>query len=154
LGYIILRTAIKRCTWYVAARLGCKVAMVGTRWANSNLCCMNRLRIPHSHLVRDSFLAGKTTWGLSGHLPSENADYCILINELASLLHESSPGFSFWVRAQTEIKIPMMRISMLKVVSREQIRCAIRSPVVRFLLSFFMLNPTESCGCQWLPQQQ
>ena len=28
----------------VAARLGCERAMVGTRWANSHPCCIDRLR--------------------------------------------------------------------------------------------------------------
>ena len=34
-----------------AARLGCKVAMVGTEWANSCSGCMNGLRKRYSHLV-------------------------------------------------------------------------------------------------------
>ena len=42
----------------VAARLGCKWAVVGTGWANSHPVCMNRLRKRNSHLVRGSFLAG------------------------------------------------------------------------------------------------
>ena len=49
-----------------AARLGCKRAMVGTRWANSHPGCMNRLRKHYSHLVGGLFLAGKAAWALSG----------------------------------------------------------------------------------------
>ena len=42
----------------VAARLGCKWAVVGTGWANSHPVCMNGLRKRYSHLVGGSFLAG------------------------------------------------------------------------------------------------
>ena len=69
----------------VVARLGCKSAMVGTRWANSCPGCMDRLRKHHSHLVGGSFLAGKAAWALSMCLMTESADYCMLVNEWAWL---------------------------------------------------------------------
>ena len=50
----------------VAARLGCKSAMVGTVWANSCPGCMDRGRKRYSHPVGGSFLAGKAAWALSG----------------------------------------------------------------------------------------
>ena len=65
----------------VASRLGCKRAMVGTRWANSYPSYMNRLRKSCSHLVGASFLEGKGTLTLSGRYPTDNADYCMLVNE-------------------------------------------------------------------------
>lgn len=43
----------------VAARLGCESIILGTKWANSCLGCMDRLRKRYSHLVGGSFLAGK-----------------------------------------------------------------------------------------------
>ena len=52
----------------VAARLGCKSAMVRTRWANSHPGCMDRLRKCYSHLLGGSFLAGKAAYALSGCL--------------------------------------------------------------------------------------
>ena len=60
----------------VAARLGCKRDMVGG--ATSRPGCMN-----NSTLTAGSFLAGKAVWAMSGWLPNDNADYCILINEWA-----------------------------------------------------------------------
>ena len=66
-----------------AARLGCKIAMVGTGWTNSCPGCTNRPRKYYSHLLGGSFLAG--SWTLGGYLPTENADYCMLINKWAWL---------------------------------------------------------------------
>ena len=62
-----------------AARLGCKRAMVGIEWSNSSPSCMNRCRKCYSHLFGDSFLAGKSAWPLSRYLPTEIADYCMLM---------------------------------------------------------------------------
>ena len=67
--------------YMAAARLGCRKALFGTRWANSHPGCMNRLRKHYSHLVGGSFLAGKTVWALSRCLPTQSADYCMLLNE-------------------------------------------------------------------------
>ena len=64
-----------------AARLGCKSNMVSTRWTNSRSSRINRLRKHYSHLLGGSLLAGKAAWGFSGCLPTENADYCTLVNE-------------------------------------------------------------------------
>ena len=68
-----------------AAMLGCKRTMVGTRWANSQPGCMSKLRKCYSHPSGGSFLAEKASWALSGCLPIENADYCMLVNEWAWL---------------------------------------------------------------------
>ena len=69
-----------------AARLaGCKMTVVGTGWANSWPGCMSRLRKCYSHLSGGSFLAGKASWALSGCLPIESADHCMLVNEGAWL---------------------------------------------------------------------
>ena len=68
-----------------AARLGCKRTMVGTGWANSRPGCMNTLRKCYSHLSGGSFLAEKASLALSGCLPIESADYCMLVNEWAWL---------------------------------------------------------------------
>ena len=67
------------------ARLDCKRTMVGTGWANSRPGYMSRLRKRYSHLSGGSFLAGKASWALSGCLPIESADYCMLVNEWAWL---------------------------------------------------------------------
>ena len=67
------------------ARLGCKRTVVGTGWANSRPGCMSRLRKCYSHLSGGSFLAGKASWALSGCLPIESADHCMLVNEWAWL---------------------------------------------------------------------
>ena len=68
-----------------AARLGCKRTVVGTGWANSWPGCMSRLRKCYSHLSGGSFLAGKASLALSGCLPIESADHCMLVNEGAWL---------------------------------------------------------------------
>ena len=52
----------------VAAKLSCKRAVVGIRWAKSYPGCMNRLRKRYSQ--GGSFLAGKAAWVLSEHLPT------------------------------------------------------------------------------------
>ena len=85
-----------------AARLDCKRTMVGTGWANSWPGCMSRLRKHYSHLLGGSFLAGKAAWALSGCLPTEGADYCMLVNEWAwlrsgvCLLSLKVPWVRFW----------------------------------------------------------
>ena len=68
-----------------AARLGCKMTVVGTGWANSWPGCMSRLRKCYSHPSGGSFLAGKASWALSGCLPIESAHHCMLVNEGAWL---------------------------------------------------------------------
>ena len=62
----------------VAARLGCKRRMVGTRLANSRPGFMNRLRKLYCHLVGGSSLAGRAAWELSRWLQTDNADYCMV----------------------------------------------------------------------------
>ena len=71
--------------YMMIVRLGCKSNMVGTGLANSRPGCMSRLRKCYSHLLGGSFLAGKASWALSGCLPTESADYCMLVNEWAWL---------------------------------------------------------------------
>ena len=46
---------------------------------------MNGLRECYSHLVGGLFVAEKAAWALKGWLPTENADYCILVTEWAWL---------------------------------------------------------------------
>ena len=60
-----------------------------------------------------AFPAGKAAWTLSRHLPTEDADYFMLVNEWICLCKvmslpteaESALGFGCCVRAQTEMKI-------------------------------------------------
>ena len=87
-----------------AARLGCKSNMVGTGWANSHPGCTSRLRKCYSRLLGGSFLAGKAPWALSGCLVTENADYCMVINEWV------------WLRSRVCIK----GMHRLKLVSSEK----------------------------------
>ena len=68
-----------------ATRLGCKMTMVGTGWANSRAGCMSKLRKRYSHHSGGSFLADKPSLALSGCLPIESADQCMLVNEWAWL---------------------------------------------------------------------
>ena len=67
----------------VAARLGCKSAMVGTGWANSCPGRMDGLRKRYSHLVGGLYLAGKAAWAVSRCLQTKSADYCMVVNEWA-----------------------------------------------------------------------
>ena len=66
---------------------------------------------------RGWFLVRKTTWALSGCMTTESADYCVLVNEwwtwLQSRLCWSGLGFSFGVRAWTEMEIRCIK-GMLK----------------------------------------
>ena len=73
-----------------AARLSCKRTMVGTGWANSRAGCMSRLRKRYSHHSGGSFLAGKPSLALSGCLPIESANQCMLVNEWAWLMSQVS----------------------------------------------------------------
>ena len=63
----------------VAARVGCKRAMVRIGWATSHHDCVDRLRKHYSHLVGGWFLARKAAWALSGCMTTDSADYCMLI---------------------------------------------------------------------------
>ena len=54
-------------------------------------CCINRLSKHYSHLVECSFLGGKAAWILSGHLPTEKADYCMLMG-MVKVKSEKKPG--------------------------------------------------------------
>ena len=68
-----------------AARLDFKKDMVGNVWANSRHHWINKLRKHYSRCVGDSILGGKTGWILSGWMLTENADYCMVVFELAWL---------------------------------------------------------------------
>ena len=92
-----------------AARLGCKRTVVGTGWANSWPGCMSRLRKCYSHLSGGSFLAGKASWALSGCLPIESADHCMLVNEGAWLrsrvcLRKGGTGGGGWGHPQGDVQ--------------------------------------------------
>ena len=73
-----------------------------------------------------SFLAEKASWALSGRLPIESADYCMLVNErrgnVTSQLAKavSGVGFSFGVKAWTEMEIRCVKgMRRLKLISSE-----------------------------------
>ena len=69
---------------------GCKRAMVGTQWANFCRGCTNMPTKCYSNLLEGSFLAGKAAWALRGYLPTEKADYCMLVNGRLGEGHESA----------------------------------------------------------------
>ena len=77
--YVCMHVCMYVCM--AAVRFDCKSNMVGTGLANSHPGCMSRLRKCYSHFLGGSFLAGKASWAPSGCLPTESADYCILVNE-------------------------------------------------------------------------
>ena len=91
-----------------AARLGCKRTVVGTGWANSWPGCMSRLRKCYSHLSGGSFLAGKASWALSGCLPIESADHCMLVNE-GAWLRSRVCCFSFSLLSISSTSLIMLR---------------------------------------------
>ena len=104
-----------------AARLGCKRIMVCTRWANSWPGYMRRLRKCYSHLSGGSFLAGKASWALSGCLPTESADYFMLVNEWAWLRSQvKALGFiiefrrmaKFWVVLDIALIVLIVEMSL------------------------------------------
>ena len=105
-----------------------KMTMVGTGWVNSRPGCMRRLRKRYSHLSGGLFLAGKASWSLSGCSPIESAYYCMLVNKMGMvnvtcLLAKagSGVGFSFGVRAWTEMKIRCFKgMHRLKLISSEK----------------------------------
>ena len=66
----------------VAIRLGPKRAM---KWVNYRLGCVNTCRKRYSYPLGGSFLEEKAAWAMIGYLPTENADYYMLINEWAWL---------------------------------------------------------------------
>ena len=65
----------------VAARLGCERAIVVTGRATSCADCMDRLRKHYSYFSWDWFLARKAAWALIGCITTDNADYCVFVNE-------------------------------------------------------------------------
>ena len=67
----------------VAARLDCKRAIVGTKWAASG--CMDRLRKHHSHLVGVHFWQERLLGLWIGVYPTESAVYWMLVNEWVRL---------------------------------------------------------------------
>ena len=68
------------CTWQLLG-LAVKKTMVGLRWASYHSGYMSRLRKRYSHLLEGSFLARKVSWAPSRYLPTESADYCMLVNK-------------------------------------------------------------------------
>ena len=64
------------CTWWLLG-LAVKVPWGGISCPG----CMDRLRKRYSHLVWDSFLAGKAAWALSGCLTTISADCCMVVNQ-------------------------------------------------------------------------
>ena len=52
-----------------------------------------------------SFLAGKMAWALSGYLPTENADYCMLANE--------------WGRLRSRVCLLRLRVCLGSVLESE-----------------------------------
>ena len=89
-----------------AARLGCiKRTVVGTGWANSWPLCMSRFRKCYSHLSWGSFLAGKASWALSGCLPIESADHCMLVNESADRCMLVNEGA--WLRSRVCLEVEL-----------------------------------------------
>ena len=75
------------------------------------LVAQNVVRKLYSHLLGVSFLAVKVIWTQNGCLQAKNADYCKFVNEWVwlrshvSIVAVCGLGFSFEVRAWTEIKI-------------------------------------------------
>ena len=69
----------------VAARLGCKAVVVGTRMANSHPGSINghrKHRKRYSYLVGGLFVLGKTIFVLNQYLLlAENTDYCMFVNK-------------------------------------------------------------------------
>ena len=89
---------------------------------------MSRLRKCYSHLSGGSFQVGKVSWALSGCLPIESADHCMLVNEWALLRSRVCllrlEVVSFGVRALTEMEIRCVKgMFRLKLISSEKIQC-------------------------------
>ena len=89
----------------------CRNALVGTGWSNSCLVCTNRLRKHCSHLVGSSFLAVKVFSALNVCWPKMLTKQSSLmsrrgrVTSLLIIIAASTLGFSFGVRARTEMKI-------------------------------------------------
>ena len=63
------------CTWQLLAMVGPILALAAqTGLENATVTFLG-----------GSFLAGKASWAPSGCLPTESADYCMLVNEWAWL---------------------------------------------------------------------
>lgn len=60
----------------VAAKLGCKEAMIGSEWVNSHPGCMNRQRKCYSHLL-GVHSRQERLLGFEGYLPTKNANYIL-----------------------------------------------------------------------------
>ena len=78
-----------------AARLGCKMTMVGTGWANSHPGCMSRL-------IKRYYdgICNHLTWGFISDREELQAGVCLLRVGVANVtnLPESALGFVFGVR--------------------------------------------------------
>ena len=109
-------------TW----QLLCLAVKVGNGWANSCPGCMSKLRKRFSHLLGGSFLAGKASWGPSGCLPNDSADYCMVVNEWVwlrsrvCLLSLKVHLVDFWSQSSDRNEdMVHYRHAYLKVVSSE-----------------------------------
>ena len=122
--------------------------MAGTRWVNFHPGYVNRLRKHYSHLLGSSFLTGKASQTLSGCLPTENADHCMLLNEWTWLrswvcLLNLKVHLGSVLESETEMKISSVTgMCMLEVASSEfYMVCLLRFRLLRFrLLPFCLLQ--------------
>ena len=101
------------------------MTMIGTGWGNSCPGCMNGLSKHYSHLVGGLVLAGKAAWALNGCLPTENSDYCMLVNEwLWFCLLRLKMHLGSVLESEFRQKLRYGKgIYVQKLVSSEQIRC-------------------------------
>ena len=70
------------CTWWLLG-FAVKAPWLGPGGPILALAAWTGLENTTLHLVGGSFLAGKSTWALSGCLTTDSADYCMLVNEWA-----------------------------------------------------------------------
>ena len=95
----------------VAARLGCKTVMVGTRWANSCPGYIEGLRKRYCHLTGSLFLARKAAWALNGCMTTKSADYCMLVNE--------------WVWLRSRVCLLRLEVDLDSVLESKLWRCSV-----------------------------
>ena len=86
----------------VAARLGCKLSIVGTWWTNSHPGCLKSLREIYVHLVGAHFWQGRPLWHWApGCQPTMQTIACLLIpfaiNELDLWWHRTSHWLNLYL---------------------------------------------------------
>ena len=107
---------------------------VGTEWANCHPGCLNRNRKCYSHLLGAYFWKGRLPGLWAGVCQPRMTTACSLVSGCVNFTSvlieaESAFGFSFWVRAQTEVRYGVLKHA--KVASSKKFLSSLKGKKIR-----------------------